>query len=92
MRANVRLLEHLINYWDHDLGAFDLQGEILEVSVEDMYFIIGLSRRGIFVNLDGTGRGGDPMSVQDCVDTCCTPGTQKKGSSIPIFHITNFPL
>ena len=33
MWANVRFLEHLISYWDHDLGAFDLQGEILEVSV-----------------------------------------------------------
>ena len=29
MRANVRLLEFLINYWDHDLGMFDLQGESL---------------------------------------------------------------
>ena len=45
MWANVRLLEHLISYWDHDLGAFDLQGEILEVIVEDMYFITGLFRR-----------------------------------------------
>ena len=24
MRANVRLLEFMINYWDHDLGMFDL--------------------------------------------------------------------
>ena len=24
MRANVRLLEHLISYWDHDLGVFDV--------------------------------------------------------------------
>ena len=47
MRANVRLLEHLINYWDHDLGAFDIQGDILEVTIEDMYFIIGLYRRGV---------------------------------------------
>ena len=29
MRSNVHLLEFLINYCDHDLGAFDLQGEIL---------------------------------------------------------------
>ena len=34
MRSNVLLLEFLINYWDHDLGAFDLQGEILEISLE----------------------------------------------------------
>ena len=33
MRANVHLLEFLIGYWDHDVGAFDLQGEILEVEL-----------------------------------------------------------
>ena len=69
MRANVHLLEHLIGYWDHDLIGFDLQVEILEINVEDMYFITGLSRRGMPVNLEATGRGGDPMSVQDYVNT-----------------------
>ena len=34
MQANVRLLEFLINYWDHDLGMFDLQGEPLEITSE----------------------------------------------------------
>ena len=58
MRANVHLLEFLIGYWDHDLGAFDLQGEILEVALEEIYFITGLSRWGTPVNLEGTGRGG----------------------------------
>ena len=33
MRANVRLLEFLINYWEHELGAFDLQGDILEITL-----------------------------------------------------------
>ena len=75
MWANVHLLEHLINYWDHDLGAFGLQWEILKVSIEDMYFITRLSRRGIPMNLKGTGRGGDPMSVHDYVDTYCIQGT-----------------
>ena len=46
MRSNVCLLEFLINYWDHDLGAFDLQGEILEITLEDIYFISNLSRWG----------------------------------------------
>ena len=63
MRANVCLLKFLIAYWDHDLGDFDLQGEILEVALEDIYFITGLSRQGTPVNLEGTIRGGDPMSV-----------------------------
>ena len=92
MWANVRLLEILINYWDDDLGTFDLQRDILEVTVEYMYFITGISLRDMPVNLDGTGRGGDPLSVQDYVDTYCTPSTQKKGSGIPIIHITRFPL
>ena len=69
MRANVHLLEHLNSYWDHDLGTFDIQGEIFEIALEDIYFIMGLSRQGILVNLEGTDRGNDPMSVQDYVDT-----------------------
>ena len=43
MRSNVHLLEFLINYGDHDLGMFDLQGEFLEITSEDVYFISGLS-------------------------------------------------
>ena len=43
MRANVRLLEFLINYWDHYLGMFDFQGESLDITSEDVYFIVGLS-------------------------------------------------
>ena len=43
MRANVCLLEFMINYWDHDLGMFNLQGETLEITFEDIYFIFGLS-------------------------------------------------
>ena len=92
MRANVRLLEHLISYWDHDLGIFYLHGEILEIFLEDIYFIMGLSSKGIPVNVEGTSKGGDPMSVQDYVDTYYMPWSQKKGSCIPIVHIDNFPL
>ena len=63
MRANVRILEFMVNYWDHDLEMFNLQGETLEITTEDIYFITGLSRQGEPVNLEGTGRGGDPLSV-----------------------------
>ena len=75
MRANVYLLETLISYWDHKLGLFDIQGEISDIMVEYIYFITGLSRRGMPMNLEGTGRGGDPMSVQDYIDTYCTPAS-----------------
>ena len=92
MQANVRLLEFLINYWDHDLGMFELQGEVLEITLEDVYFIFGLSRWGALVNLEGTDRGGAPLSIQNYIDIYCEPGTQKRGSCIPIVHIHNFPL
>ena len=92
MRANVYLLKFLIGYWDHELGDFDLQGEILEVALEEICFIAGLYRHGIPVNLEGTGRGSDPMSVQYYVHTYCMYESKKKGSCIPIVHITNFPL
>ena len=92
MRDNVCFLDFLNGYWDHDLGAFDLQGEILEVALEDIYFITGLSRQGTPVNLEAIGRGGDPMNVQDYINTYCTTDSLKKGSWIPIVHISNFPL
>ena len=44
MWANVRILEFMVNYWDHDLGMFNLQGETLELTTEDIYFITGLSQ------------------------------------------------
>ena len=90
--ANVRLLDFIINYWDHDLGMFDLQGETLEITTEDMYFITGLSRQGAPVNLEGTSRGSDPLSVKNYIDVFCTPGTQKRGSCVPIIHIRDFTL
>ena len=43
MQENVHFLEFLIDYWDHDLGMFDLQCEFLEITSEDVYFISGLS-------------------------------------------------
>ena len=75
MRLNFHLLEFLINYWDHDLGAFELQGEILDITLEDIYFISGFSQRGAPVNLEGTGRGGDLLSVQNYIDTYYAPGS-----------------
>ena len=92
MRANVRILEFMVNYWDHDLGMFNLQGETLEITTEDIYFITGLSHRGAPMNLEGTSRGSDPLSVQNYIDVLCTPGTQKRGSCVPVVHIRDFTL
>ena len=44
------------------------------------------------MNLEGPGRGGDPLSVQNYVDMFCTPGTQKRGNSVMIADIQDFTL
>ena len=44
------------------------------------------------MKLEGTGRGGDPLSVQNYVDVFCILGTQKKGSSILIADIQDLTL
>ena len=92
MRSNVRLLEFMITYWDHALGMFDLQGDFLEITLEDIYFISGLSWWGVSINLEGTSSGGDLLSLQNYIDAYYTLGTQKRGSFIPIVHIRSLPL
>ena len=44
------------------------------------------------MNLEGIGRGGDLLSVHNYIDIYCEPGTQKRGSCIPIVHIRSLPL
>ena len=44
------------------------------------------------INLEGIGKGVDPLSVHKCIDVYCALGTQKRGSCIPIAHICDFTL
>jgi hypothetical protein len=44
MRAQVRLLEMLVGYWDPDSERFILDRQPLRIDVEDIYFLTGLSR------------------------------------------------
>jgi hypothetical protein len=44
MRDQVILLHMLVNYWDLDTKAFNLDGKPLRIEVEDIYFLTGFSR------------------------------------------------
>ena len=44
------------------------------------------------MNLEGTDRGDDLLSVHNYIDIYYEPGTQKRGSCIPIVHIHSLPL
>ena len=54
----------------------------LTIEVEDIYFIIGLSRRGEVVNLCSCGiRGG--LTIDEYIAVYCFPDMEKVGSQIP---------
>jgi hypothetical protein len=44
MRAQVRLLEHLVRMWDPDEQVFNVRAHTLTIDIEDIYFLTGLSR------------------------------------------------
>ena len=51
LRAKPRFLQMLVDYWDADSESFHIDGMSLNIEIEDIYFITGLSRRGEVVNL-----------------------------------------
>ena len=63
MKANTRLLEMLIDYWDVEEEAFMIDQMPLRVEVEDIYFITGLSRRGEVVH--SRGRTWSRLSIEE---------------------------
>jgi hypothetical protein len=90
MRAQPRLLNHLIEYWHPDAEAFMLEGQSLTLTTEDIYFLTGLSRRGEPVNLRTFPPG--PHNIEDYIGMYCEAGTEKVGSQVPIHKITSLNL
>jgi hypothetical protein len=90
-RAQVRLLQTMINYWDPETEAFNIDGKPLRIEVDDVYFITGFSRQGDMVNIKAQGtRGGRTM--EDYIATYCIANTKKVGSQLPIRVIENLSL
>jgi hypothetical protein len=76
MRAQVRLLEHLVRMWDPDQQVFNVGAHTLTIDVEDIYFLTGLSRRGSHVSLSGNRRGG--MKMSEYCRTYCVPDAERQ--------------
>jgi hypothetical protein len=91
MRAQVRLLQLLVDYWDPDSESFNLDGKPLRIEVKDIYFLTGLSRRGEVVNLKAQVAESN-MKIEEYIDAHCIVGTEKVGSQLPIRAIKNLSL
>jgi hypothetical protein len=67
-----------------------LEGQSLVPTTEDIYFLIGLSRRGELVNFHTFPAG--PSKISELIDEHCEPRTERAGSQVPISKITNLAL
>ena len=46
MRAQIRLLQYLLDAWDPVNQVFQIRGKSIPLTIVDIYFLTGLSRRG----------------------------------------------
>ena len=67
------------------MGAY-----VLTMEVEDIYFLMGLSRQGSHVSLNGS-RGGD-VTTQEMIHCYCVQGTKMLGKNIPIKAVVDDAL
>ena len=61
LRQQIELLEFLVRAWDPMIEAFHIKNQVVSIIVEDMYFLIGLSRRGFPISLTGSTVGGETV-------------------------------
>ena len=73
----------LVDYWDPDSKSLQKDGMSLTIEVEDIYFIIGISRWGKVVNLHSRGgpRGG--LTIDEYIAVYFYPDIEKVGIQVP---------
>jgi len=91
MRRQVELLDRLVHMWDPDLQVFQVGAHTLEIDIEDIYFITGLSKRGAPVVMSGQ-RSDVEFSMDDYIRRYCAAGTKKKAGRASILAVTDMPL
>jgi hypothetical protein len=90
IRAQRRLLETLIDYWEPEADAFMIRGKSLRIETKDIYFLTGMPRRGDVVNLKGKGSIG--LTINEYIALYFSAETEKVGSQLPIRQIENIGL
>ena len=76
--------------WNPEHQHFEVGPHILTIEVEDIYFLIGLSRQEANISLTSS-RGGD-VTTQELIDRHCLHGTKRSGKKIPIKAMMDVPL
>jgi hypothetical protein len=53
MKREIILLEHIIGLWDVAEQGFRIGTQLLTIELEDVYFLTGLSKRGVPISFTG---------------------------------------
>ena len=84
-------MEFLVRAWDLAIEAFHIRNKVVLIIVEDVYFLTGLSRRGLPISLSGSTLGGE--TVRNYVFQYCYPGAELRNDwKTNIHDIRDFPL
>lgn len=73
MRQQINLLQYLLDAWDPTNQVFQIRGKSIPLTVEDIYFLTGLSRCGSPLSLSRSARGGE--SMRDYIHQFCRDGS-----------------
>ena len=90
MVSHERLLEHILRMLNPEQQYFEVGAHILTIEVDNIYFLIGLSRQGAPISL--TGSPGGDITTQELIDRHCIPGTGTSGKKYPIKSVMDGPL
>lgn len=72
----------MVAMWEPDSQNFLVRDQLLDIEIDDIYFLTGLSHRGEWVEFGGRVGGGE--SVDSYVSELCMEGTCKQGGKLPI--------
>ena len=90
MVSHENLLEYLLRMWNPKQQYFEVGSHVLTIEVEDIYFLIGLSRRGAPISLIGSHWG--DVTIEELINRHCIPGTRMFGKKISIKAMMDNPL
>lgn len=77
----MELLEFLFHAWDSAIEVFHIGNKAVPILVEDIYFMIGLLRRGLTISLPGSALGGE--MVRDYILQYCDPEAEPSNPRDP---------
>jgi hypothetical protein len=90
MKKEILLLEYMIGLWNVVEQGFQIGMQLLTIELEDVYFITGLSKRGVPIAL--TGKRAHLSLVGEYLANHCVPGARLVRGRIVIKDIRDLPL